>query len=261
MVLTEIDHKIKIIIMKSLMNIKSITIALASMIVLAACEKEYKSILTEETNLGSTAFVKFHNAIINSNRTYIYSDLVPLNGAAIAYGAVFPSLSPSYSAVNAGNRAIAIRDTLAPSTQYPISFSTAMTGGNYYTVFAYDSLNAPKYKVVQDNIQVFNDTSARIRFANFPYSPTAMPNVDIFSQKQQANIFTNISTAAVTDFISFRAGISDTLYVRPTGTTTNLTQLNGLVPTAKRNYTVIFRGSYRSTTGTAARTLASFLSY
>lgn len=247
--------------MKFSMNIKSITIALVCMIMLAACEKEYKSLLTEETNLGKTAFVKFHNAIINSNRTYIYSDLVPLNGATIAYGGLFPSLSPSYAALAAGTRAISIRDTLAPSTQYPISFSTAMTGGNYYTIFAYDSLSAPKYKVVQDNIQVFNDTSARIRFANFPFSTTAIPNVDIFSQKQQANVFTNISTASVTDFISYRAGISDTLFVRPTGTTTNLTQLNGLVPTAKRNYTVIFRGSYRTTAGVAARTLTSFLSY
>ena len=247
--------------MKSLMNIKSITIALASMIMLAACEKEYKSLLTEETNLGNTAFVKFHNAIINSNRTYIYSDMVPLNGATIAYGGLFPSLSPSYTALAAGTRAIAIRDTLAPSTQYPISFNAPMTAGTFYTIFAYDSLNAPQYKVVQDNIQVFNDTAARVRFANFPYSTTAMPNVDIFSQKQQANIFTNISTAAVSDFISFRAGISDTLFVRPTGTTNNLTQLNGLVATAKRNYTVIFRGSYRSTTGAAARTLTSFLSY
>jgi len=231
------------------------------MIMLAACEKEYKSILTEETNLGNTAFVKFHNAIINSNRTYIYSDMVPLNGATIAYGGLFPSLSPSYTALAAGTRAIAIRDTLAPSTQYPISFNAPMTAGTFYTIFAYDSLNAPQYKVIQDNIQVFNDTAARVRFANFPFSTTAMPNVDIFSQKQQANIFTNISTAAVTDFISFRANISDTLYVRPTGTTNNLTQLNGLVATAKRNYTVIFRGSYRSTTGTAARTLTSFLSY
>jgi hypothetical protein len=261
MVLSEIDHLIKIIIMKSFMNIKSITIALASMIMLAACEKEYKSLLTEETNLGNTAFVKFHNAIINSNRTYIYSDLVPLNGATIAYGGLFPALSPSYAALAAGTRNIAIRDTLVPSTQYPISFSAPMIGGNYYTIFAYDSLNAPKYKVIQDNIQVFNDTAARIRFANFPFSTTAIPNVDIFSQKQQANVFTNISTAAVTDFIPYRAGISDTLYVRATGTTTNLTQLNGLVPTAKRNYTVIFRGSYRLTSGTAARTLTSFLSY
>ena len=247
--------------MKSLMNIKSITIALASMIMLAACEKEYKSLLTEETNLGNTAFVKFHNAIINSNRTYIYSDMVPLNGATIAYGGLFPSLSPSYTALAAGTRAIAIRDTLAPSTQYPISFNAPMTAGTFYTIFAYDSLNAPKYKVIQDNIQVFNDTAARVRFANFPFSTTAIPNVDIFSQKQQANVFTNISTAAVTDFISFRANISDTLYVRPTGTTNNLTQLNGLVATAKRNYTVIFRGSYRTTAGAAARTLTSFLSY
>ncbi len=243
------------------MNIKSITIALVCMIMLAACEKEYKSILTEETKLDNMAYVKFHNAIINSNRTYIYSDLVPLNGATIAYGGLFPALSPSYAALAAGTRNIAIRDTLVPSTQYPISFSAPMIGGNYYTIFAYDSLNAPKFRLIQDNIQVFNDTAARIRFANFPFSTAAIPNVDIFSQKQQANIFSNISTAAVTDFIMFRANISDTLYVRPTGTTDNLTQLNGLVASAKRNYTLIFRGSYRSTSGAAARTLTTFLSY
>jgi hypothetical protein len=260
-VLSEIDHQTKIIIMKLSMNIKSITIALVCMIMLAACEKEYKSILTEETKLDNTAFVKFHNAIINSSRTYIYSDQVPLNGAIVAYGGVFPALSPSYTALAAGTRNISIRDTTVLSTHYPISFSAPMVSGNYYTIFAYDTLTAPKYSLIQDNIQVFNDTAARIRFANFPFSTTAIPNVDIFSQKQQANLFTNISTAAVTDFITFRANLSDTLYVRPTGTTDNLTQLNGLVATAKRNYTLIFRGSYRTTTGATARTLASFLSY
>lgn len=247
--------------MKLLMKIKFVTIAIASLIMLVSCEKEYKSILTEDTNLGSSAFVKFHNAIINSNRTYIYSDLVPLNGATILYGSVFPALSPSFTALNGGERAIAIRDTLVPSTQTPINFNATLIAGNYYTIFAYDSLNAPKFSLVQDNFQVFNDTVAKIRFANFPFSTTAIPNVDIFSIKQQANVFTNIRTSSVTDFIPYRAGISDTLYVRATGTTTNLTQLNGLVPTAKRNYTVIFRGSYRLTSGAAARTLSSFLSY
>jgi hypothetical protein len=87
-----------------------------------------------------------------------------------------------------------------------------------------------------------------------------MPNVDIFSIKRQENIFTNISPTTVTEFIPIASALNDTLFVRPTGTLTNLTQLNGLVPTARRTYTVIFRGSYRVTTGAAARTLTSFLS-
>ena len=247
--------------MKSSIIIRSILAGIISSAMLISCQKEaYNPIAQENRNLENNAFVKFYNGIVNSNRTYIYSDLVPLNGATIAYGSVFPSLSPSYAALSAGTRAIAIRDTLFPTTQYPIAFNAQLDAGAYYTVFAYDSLNAPKQKLVKDNIESFGDTTARIRFANFPYSTTAVPNVDIFSQKRQANVFTNIASTAVTDFIPYASGLNDTLYVRATGTTTNLTQ-GTLLPTAKRSYTVIFRGSYRVTSGTAARTLTSFLTY
>jgi hypothetical protein len=246
--------------MKSSTIIRILTSSFVVAIVFASCQKEFSSIAKEERELGNKSFVKFYNGIVNSNRTYIYSDLVPLNGATIAYGSVHPSVSPSYVALNAGTRSIAIRDTLFPTTQYPISFNAQLDAGAYYTIFAYDSLNSPKQKLVKDNIESFGDTTARIRFANFPYSSAAIPNVDIFSQKRQANVFTNIAPTAVTDFIPYASGLNDTLYVRQTGTTTNLTQ-GTLLPTAKRSYTVIFRGSYRVTSGTAARTLTSFLSF
>ena len=247
--------------MKSSILIHSILAGLVSTVLFVSCQKEaYNPVAQENRALATSAFVKFHNGIVNSNRTYIYSDLVPLNGATIAYGGVFPSVSPSYAALNAGTRAIAIRDTLFPSTQYPIAFDAQLEAGAFYTIFAYDSVNAPKQKIVKDNIEAFGDTTARIRFANFPYSTAAMPNVDIFSQKRQANVFTNIAPTAVTDFIPYASGLNDTLYVRPTGTTTALTQ-GTLLPTAKRSYTVIFRGSYRVTSGTAARTLTTFLTY
>ncbi|NBT16711.1 MAG: DUF4397 domain-containing protein [Chitinophagia bacterium] len=260
MVLTKIIQPKKKI-MKSSIIIRSILAGIVSSAMLLSCQKEaYNPVAQENRDLAKSAFVKFHNGIVNSNRTYIYADLVPLNGATIAFGSVFPSLSPSYAALNAGARAIAIRDTLFPSTQYPLAFNAQLEAGAYYTIFAYDSINAPNQKIVKDNIEAFGDTTARIRFANFPYSTTAMPNVDIFSQKRQANVFTNIAPTAVTDFIPYASNLNDTLYVRPTGTTTVLTQ-STLLPTARRSYTVIFRGSYRVTTGAAARTLTSFLSY
>lgn len=247
--------------MKSSIIIRTILAGITSTALLISCQKEaYNPIAQENRDLSKSAFVKFYNGIVNSNRTYVYSDLVPLNGATIAYGSAFPSLSPSYAALNAGIRKIAIRDTLFPTTQYPIAFDQQMDAGSFYTIFAYDSLNAPKYKVVKDNIQAFGDTTARVRFANFPYSTAAMPNVDIFSQKAQANVFTNINPTTVTDFIPYASGLNDTLYVRATGTTTALTQAT-LLPTARRSYTIIFRGSYRATSGTAARTLTSFLTY
>jgi hypothetical protein len=247
--------------MKRFNPINTLTTLLVLTVLLVSCEKEYQSIASTETDLSNKAYVKFYNGIVNSNRTYIYAELVPLNGATVAYGGVFPALSPSYAAMNPGSVNIAIRDTLVPTTQYPLNFFAELEKGKYYTVFAYDSLNAPKRKVVLDKIEQFGDTTARIRFANFPYSSAAIPNVDIYSAKRKENIFTNISVTSVTDFIPYASALSDTLYVRPTGTTTDLTQLNGLLLTAKRNYTVIFRGSYRVTSGTAARTLSSFLTF
>jgi hypothetical protein len=260
MVFTEINNQ-KSQLMKKLNLIQKLMSLLIIVAVMVSCKKEYQSIAPVETDLSNKANVKFYNGIVNSNRTYIYAELVPLNGATVAYGAVFPALSPSYTALNPGSVNIVMRDTLVPTTQFPLNFFAELEKGKYYTVFAYDSLNSPKRKVVLDNIQQFGDTTARIRFANFPFSSAAIPNVDVYSAKRKENIFTNISTTTVTDFIPYASALSDTLFVRQTGTTTNLTQLNGLIPTAKRSYTVIFRGSYRVTSGTAARTLSSFLTF
>jgi hypothetical protein len=246
--------------MKSFIIIRTLAICSTAALIFSACQKEFNLVAEEQKNLSNRSFVKFFNGIVNSNRTYIYADLVPLNGSTIAYGGVHPAVSPSYVALNSGMRSIAIRDTLFPTPQYPIAFNAKLDPGAYYTIFAYDSLNAPKQILVKDNIESFGDTTARIRFANFPFSTAAIPNIDIFSQKRQANVFTNIAPTAVTDFIPYASGLNDTLYVRQTGTTTNLTQ-GTLLPIAKRSYTVVFRGSFRATSGTNARTLASFLTY
>lgn len=245
--------------MKSFLKNKVLSLA-AMMLILSSCEKEYASIVQENKDLNGKAFVKYYNAVVGSARNYIYADNMPLNGASVAYTNVFPSLSPSYFALDAGTRAMTIKDTLVTSTQVPMNFSAVVEGNNFYTIIAYDSLNAPKQKLIKDNILPVTDTTARVRFANFPYSTAAMPNVDIYSIKRKENVFTNVSPASVTEFIPFASASNDTLFVRPTGTTTNLTQLNGLLPTARRTYTVIFRGSYRVTSGAAARTLTSFLS-
>jgi hypothetical protein len=115
--------------------------------------------------------------------------------------------------------------------------------------------------MVKDLIVTPSDTTARVRFANFPYSTAAIPNIDLYSTRRAANVFSNVSLAGVTDFIPYASNLLDTLYVRETGKTSNLAAIVGFSPITKRSYTVIFRGSYRLTTGTAARTLSSFLSY
>ncbi|NDC76557.1 MAG: DUF4397 domain-containing protein [Chitinophagia bacterium] len=233
---------------------------LATILLLSACEKETKLYLSEQTDLSGKAFIKVYSATLNATRNYVYIDNIPVTGAGIAYGGLFPSIS-YYSAINPGTRNIEIRDTLLTTTQTPVKFSNTFDAGSNYTIFTYDTITATKQLVVKDNIEVPKDSTARIRFANLIFARTAVPAVDIFSIKRQANIFSNVATNAVTGFIPFATDIADTLFVRAAGTTTNLTQLNGILPREKRSYTVVFRGNYQVTSGTSARTLTSFTTY
>jgi hypothetical protein len=121
-------------------------------------------------------------------------------------------------------------------------------------------LGSPKQKTVKNDIIIPDDTTARVRFANFIYSKTPVPNVDLFSVKRNANVFTNVATTDVTGYIPFNSAVTnataDTLMVRETGTTILLAQLNTYLPIRKRSYTLVLRGSYKA--ATPAKTLSSF---
>jgi len=240
--------------------ISSLAIAGLLIIGFAACKKDTNLFHTEQQDLSNKAMVKVYSSTLGATRNYVYFDNLPVTGAGIAYGNLFPSVS-FYAAIRPGNLNVEIRDTLLTTTQNAIRFSSNFQAGKYYTIFTYDTLNAAKQVTVEDKIVVPNDTTARIRFANMIYSRTAVPAVDIYSIKQKANIFTNIPVSGVTNFIPYASDIADTLYVRATGTTVDLTQLNAIVPREKRSYTVVFRGVYQLTTGTLARTLTSFTTY
>jgi len=246
--------------MKALQFIKPFCITAVIAVGLIACEKEINTFLPSQTDFTGKSFIKVYNSVINTSRNFVYINTVPVTGAALAYGSLFPSVA-YYSVIDAGNNDVLIKDTLITTTQKPISFTAPFDEGENYTIFTYDTVNNTKYLVIKDNIQQPTDTTSRLRFANLIYSRTAVPNVDIYSIKRKENIFTNVPVASVTDFIPFSSGIADTLYVRSTGTTTNLTQLNGINAIQKRSYTIVFRGIYGTTTGTLARTLINFTTF
>jgi len=231
-----------------------------------SCVKEIgKEVALEQTDYSSKAFVQVYNGTLSSARNYIYVDGAPVNGASLAYAATFPA-TPALFAITSGYRAFLIRDTSSTIlTQPAMSFAENFQATANYTIFMYDTLTSPKQKIVQNNIIIPTDTSARIRFANFIFSTTAVPNVDLFSVRRAANIFTNVPITDVTSYIphpsSSKTVENDTLYVRETGTLVTLATLNGFAPVAKRSYTLVFRGRYQ-TTGTTgiARLLSSFSS-
>jgi len=242
-------------------------------LLITACDRNPEWIMEENKNISGQATVKVHNNIVNAVRNIVTVDNVPVTGSTVVMfyfttngPASFPNTVYGF-AVNGGSRSITIKDTASTTTQVPLTFSGNFEAGKNYTIFTYDSVTRPKYKLVETPIVIpADDTTARLRFANMITFPTAPPNVDIYSVKKKANIFTNIAVGTITDYIPFRSAVTDTLYVRTTGSTTNLTLLNTssqmtLTPTAKRSYTVIFRGTYGSTASPSGRELRLFTDY
>jgi hypothetical protein len=256
------------------MKVNKIITTGSSIITLAlfavSCVKEFgKEVAMEQYDYSNKAFVQIYNGTLSSTRNYVYVDGASVIGPAgitgtpLVYGATLPSI-PSNFTVTSGFRAFLIRDTLSTTTQPPMSFAENFQAGSYYTIFMYDTVNSPKQKTVTNHIIIPDDTTTRIRFANFIFSKTAVPNVDLFSVKRNANVFTNVPVTDVTGYIphpsSSRTVENDTLYVRETGTSNLLATLNGFAPIRKRSYTLVFRGRYQSTSGTPIRTLSSFSS-
>ena len=234
---------------------------IASTILAVSCRKETgKEVAMEQTDYSNKALVQIYDATLNSARNHVYIDGARVTGTALAYANTFPA-TPSLFTVRSGFSAFLIRDTLVTTTQPAMSFAENLGAGKNYTIFMYDTLTSPKQKIVENNVFIPYDTTARVRFANFIFTRTAVPNVDVFSVKRNANVFTNVAITDVTGYIPYASSLNDTLHVRETGTMTLLTSLNGFNPVRKRSYTLIFRGRYQ-TTGTTgvARLLSSFSS-
>ena len=221
-----------------------------------SCEKSFDDRFAFENTLNNNAIVQVYNAIVNASRNYVNVDNKQVTGALLTSGSVFPASGTGVGfAVPGGLRAFTVYDTLRTSTLQPsFTFAENLQASKYYTVFLYDTATSPKQKTVLTSIEVPADTSARLRFANFIYNPTAVPAIDVFSFVKNANIFTNVAVTDVTNFIPYPAQFigPDTLYIRETGTTVNIIKfpiVGGTTPTfvPKRSYTLVYRGSHRGT--------------
>ena len=221
-------------------------IGLLSIGLAISCTKSFDEKTTQQKDFNGSTIVQVVNTIVNASRNYVYVDGVPVNGAPMISGSIFPTTGYGFS-IPPGIRAFLIRDTLGATTQVPLSFAENLAAGRHHTIFIYDTITSPKQKTVQDNIVIPTDTTARLRFANFIYNPFDIPAVDVYSFKAAANLFTNIPITGVTEFVPYPSLVTDTLYIRETGTMNQLYKLTvgGLTP--KRNYTFVYRGSHRGT--------------
>lgn len=236
-----------------------VTLLISVAIIYCGCDKETPAVATVSSDFSNAAQVQVFNGTVKSaTRNYVYVDGTPVSGVTFSSGGVFPATAYAFN-VRAGLRAFLIKDTLSTSTQAALSFGQTMEATKFYTIFMYDTITSPKQVTVTNNIVVPSDTSSRLRFANLIYNTTAVPNVDVYSYRRgtSAPVFTNIPTTGVTDFIPYASGLTDTLYVYATGTTSPLivkTLVSSLTP--QRSYTAAYNGSYRGT-----KTITTFATY
>lgn len=244
--------------MKLIKTVEVASVLAAISFMLFSCNKEYTQVAPLQTNINSLATVQVINATVKATRNYIYVDGTAVSGSTLAYGGIFPGTAYAFS-VTAGSHSIVIKDTLPTTTQIPITFTQNLDAGKFYTIFTYDTITSIKQLTVLNNIIIPADTTSMLRFANFIYNPTSLPNVDVYSFRRgtATPVFTNVATAQVTDFIPYASGLIDTLYVYATGTTTPLIVkqvVSSLTPT--RSYTALYSGSFRGT-----KTVATFITY
>jgi len=237
-----------------------------------ACVKKADGVLNGVKKQSDKTTIQVYMAMVNSARNYIYVNNAAVNGASITQGTLFPATGPGF-VTDGGFKSFLIRDTLTATTQVPLSFANDFQAGKNYTVFVYDTTTAPQQRTVQTDIVIPSDNTARLRFGNFVYSPTAAPAVDIFSKKLNTNIFSNVPVSQVTGFMPYVSDVTDTFYVRQAGTGVNLQNYSStgvpsdiiaiLTPRAKRSYTLVFRGGFRASqvTATTVRSLSTFINY
>ena len=243
------------------MRVSYIVLFIAFILCLVACKKdEFQRSADEMKALDTTALIKVYNATINSPVTNVFVNDKKVTGAVIGYTGLFPATA-AYAAVKPGPTTIRIADTAKTNPRLLHTINTTLDMAKYYSVLLYDTVTKSKVMVVEDQIARPADTSARIRFANLVFSSVPVTNVDIYSQNLKRNVFTNIPREHVTPFINHPSKLSDTFYVRATGTTTNLvtngtTNATIFTPGVHRHYTIIFRGRYQTTgTGATARAI------
>lgn len=242
----------------------------SSVVVLTACEKTFDDKTPVQANLNNKSQVQVFIATVNANRNVVMVDGKRVSRPTLASGlsfptGIFPSTGTGTSfSVDGGLRSFQILDTLASTTQKPLTFTTNLETNKLYSIFAYDTITSPKQITVETPIVLPAENVSRIRFANFIHDANDVPPVDVYSMRLNKLLFSNVSRTQVSDFVEIPSSpfVSDTLEIRQAGTNIrlatypNAVQTAAFLPATRKSYTIIYRGSHRGT-----RTASVFANY
>lgn len=224
-------------------------------------------------SVGNSAFIKiihfspaFRLATNNSDSVNFFLNGKKLNGSFLTFGSMFPSTTNLYAAVPAGVNSIRIATNgiLVPDSITVTTLNKILEPGKYYSLLMTDSiLNASSSKQIftQDNFVLSDTNTFTMRFIHAILNDTAGKNVDIYSTRRAANIFSNISPGTVTDFTTQPYNfVTDTIIVRRAGGSFELGRLTTASnPLARqRAYTLVYKGTPGTTTAPKGRALITY---
>ena len=243
--------------------------SLVLVIGLVACNKD-TTYIADPVTLSSSAYIKFLHvspslATITGqadNVTLLNLDLKSntyskITGTPLGYEKYFPTTTNVYAAVTAGLKTI--KFSLAAISQKDslelFLKQVQADAGKYYSFIITDSIKSAslsKAMFLQDDILTLGSSQIGMRFVHAIWNDTAAKNVDIFSIRNNATIFSGRSAGSASSFAPLNYfTTNDTLIVRRAGTTFALASLNGVGFTPGRNYTLVYKGNGAVTTATA----------
>ena len=243
--------------------------ALALFVGLVACNKE-TTYIADPVSSRSDAFIKFLHvsptlATITGqadNITLLNLDLKSntyskITGTPLAYEKYFPTTTNAYATIPTGMQTI--KFSLAAVSQKDsmelFLKKVQIDAGKYYSFIITDSIKSEtnsKAMFLQDDLLTLGASQIGMRFVHAIWNDTAAKNVDIFSVRNNANIFSARSAGTASTFTPLNYfTTSDTLIVRRAGTTFALATMNSATFTPGRNYTLVYKGNGAVTTTTA----------
>lgn len=171
-----------------------------------------------------------------------FSSIYPVAGTANGYATV-ASGAQTFKFARGVN-------TLDSLVMY--SFNETLQAGSYYTLLVTDSIqsgNDQARMFLKYNFTPTDSMAYNLRFINTVLNDNA--GVDIYSARQATTIFSNVKPGSVVDFTKFNVKasfVSDTLYCRRAGTSTNLDVLLTQSLIGYRTYTLVYEGDAKNST-------------
>jgi hypothetical protein len=188
------------------------------------------------------------NVLFNGVRVTAYT---PGTALVMTYNSTYPfaGTNSPYVSVAAGSQSIKLALGVNKLDSVVIAtFNKTLVADQHYSFLITDSLG----NSTRDSSQIFVRDSIttqtigyfNLRFIHAVFNDTAGKAIDVWSTRNNRNIFTNVKPGTVSGFAqyAYNAALSDTLFVRRAGTTFGLDTLSAVSFFNQRAYTLVYKG-------------------